>query len=160
MKVIGQDGEIKCDGEEMGELCLRGPWIAGSYYNDERTEESMKGDWIHIEDIVTVDSEGIIKIADRTKDLIKSGGEWISSVDLEHALMSHDKVLEASVEAVPHEKCQERPIIACVVLKEGQAVEREEFYALLEAEFPKISVGKFLKRALRDQLKTYMVEQK
>ncbi|MFJ8355622.1 long-chain fatty acid--CoA ligase [Bacillus paramycoides] len=174
MKVIGQDGEIKWDGEEMGELCLRGPWIAGSYYNDERTEESMKDGWLHTGDIVTVDSEGFIKIADRTKDLIKSGGEWISSVDLENALMSHDKVLEASVVAVPHEKWQERPV-ACVVLKEGQAVERDELYSLLEAEFPKwwmpddilfvneipkTSVGKFLKRALRDQLKTYMVEQK
>lgn len=77
MKMIGQDGEIKWDGEEMGELCLRGPWIAGSYYKDERTEESMKDVWLHTGDIVTVDSEGFIKIADRTKDLIKSGGEWI-----------------------------------------------------------------------------------
>lgn len=132
----------------------------------------MKDGWLHTGDIVTVDSEGFIKIADRTKDLIKSGGAWISSVDLENALMSHDKVLEASVVTVPHEKWQERPV-ACVVLKEGQVVEREELYALLEAEFPKwwmpdailfvneipkTSVGKFLKRALRDQLKTYMVE--
>ncbi len=89
------------------ELCLRGPWIAGSYYKDERTEESMKDGWLYTGDIVTVDSEGCIKIADRTKDLIKSGGEWISSVDLENALMSHDKVLEASVVAVLHEK---RPV--------------------------------------------------
>nr|WP_255260256.1 AMP-binding protein [Bacillus cereus] len=157
----------------MTELCLRGPWIAGSYYEDERTEESMKDGWLHTGDIVMVDSEGFIKIADRTKDLIKSGGEWISSVDLENALMSHDKVLEASVVAVPHEKWQERSV-ACIVLKEGQVVEREELYVLLEAEFPKwwmpddilfvnkvpkTSVGKFLKRALRDQPKTYMVEQ-
>ncbi|SCM11621.1 Medium-chain-fatty-acid--CoA ligase [Bacillus wiedmannii] len=91
----------------MTELCLRGPWIAGSYYKDERTEESMKDGWLYTGDIVTVDSEGCIKIADRTKDLIKSGGEWISSVDLENALMSHDKVLEASVVAVLHEK---RPV--------------------------------------------------
>lgn len=104
MKMIGQDGEIKWDGKEMGELCLRGPWIAGSYYKDERTEESMKDVWLHIGDIVTFDSEGFIKIAGWTQDLIKSGGEWISSVDLENTLMSHDKVLEASVVAVPHEK--------------------------------------------------------
>ncbi|MFJ8219567.1 hypothetical protein [Bacillus cereus] len=96
----------------MIELCLRGPWIAGSYYEDERTEESMKDGWLHTGDIVMVDSEGFIKIADRTKDLIKSGGEWIFFVDLENALMSHDKVLEASVVAVPHEKWQERP--ACL----------------------------------------------
>lgn len=104
MKMIGQDGEVKWNGEEMEELCLRGLWIAGSHYKDERTEESMKEVWLHTGDIVTVDSEGFIKIADRTKDLIKSGGEWISSVDLENALMSHDKVLEVSVVAVPHEK--------------------------------------------------------
>lgn len=104
MKMIGQDGEIKWDREERGELCLRGPWIAGSYYKDERTEESMKNGWLYTGDIVTVDSEGFIKIADRTKDLIKSGGEWVSSIDLENALMSHDKVLAGSVVAVPYEK--------------------------------------------------------
>ncbi|HDX9577459.1 TPA: long-chain fatty acid--CoA ligase [Bacillus pseudomycoides] len=172
MKVIGQEGEIKWDGEEMGELCLRGPWIAGNYHDDERTEDSMKDGWLHTGDIVTVDPEGFIKIADRTKDLIKSGGEWISSVDLENALMTHEKVLEASVVAVPHEKWQERPV-ACVVLKEGEMVNQEELYDLLESQFPKwwmpddilfveeipkTSVGKFLKRALRDQLKSYMVK--
>lgn len=94
------------------ELCLKGPWIAGSYYKDERTEESMKDGWLYTGDIVTVDSEGCIKIADRTKDLIKSGGEWISSVDLENALMSHDKVLEASVVAVPHEKLEKKAILS------------------------------------------------
>lgn len=172
MKVIGQDGEIKWDGQEMGELCLRGPWIAGSYYNDERTEQSMKDGWLHTGDIVTVDKEGFIKIADRTKDLIKSGGEWISSVDLENALMAHEQVLEAAVVAVPHEKWQERPV-ACVVVKEGQTIEKELLYALLGEQFPKwwmpddilfvdeipkTSVGKFLKRALRDQLEGSMMK--
>ena len=134
------------------ELCLKGPWIAGSYYKDERTEESMKDGWLYTGDIVTVDSEGCIKIADRTKDLIKSGGEWISSVDLENALMSHDKMLEASVVAVLHEK---RPVYLRFT-KRGTSSRKEDLYALLKAEFPKTSVGKFLKRALRDQLKTYV----
>ena len=105
------------------ELCLKGPWIAGSYYKDERTEESMKDGWLHTGDIVTVDSEGFIKIADRTKDLIKSGGEWISSVDLENALMSNDKVLEASVVAVPQEKWQVRPVCLCCI-KRGTSGKR------------------------------------
>lgn len=97
------------------ELCLKGPWIAGSYYKDERTEEPMKDGWLYTGDIVTVVSEGFIKIADCTKDLIKSGGKWISSVDLENALMSHDKVLEASVVAVLHEKWHERPVcLRCI----------------------------------------------
>lgn len=121
----------------MTELCLRGPWIAGSYYKDERTEESMKDGWLHTGDIVTVDSEGFIKIVDHTKDLIKSGGEWISSVDLENALISRDKVLEAEFPKwwMPDD-------------------------ILFVNEIPKTVVGKFLKRALRDQLKTYMVEKK
>ncbi|CAM4038702.1 hypothetical protein BAMO111457_13725 [Bacillus mobilis] len=108
----------------MTELCLRGPWIAGSYYKDERTEESMKDGWIHTGDIVTVDSEGFIKIVDHTKDLIKSGGEWISSVDLENALISRDKVLEASVVAVPHEKWQERPLLTLYEKRDKQSKEK------------------------------------
>lgn len=174
MKVIGSEGETKWDGNDMGELCLRGPWIAGSYYNDERTEESMKDGWLHTGDVVTVDEEGFIKIADRTKDLIKSGGEWISSIDLENALMAHEAILEASVIAVPHVKWQERPL-ACVVLKESHkgTVSKEDLYEFLIPQFakwwlpddiifmeeiPKTSVGKFLKRALRDELKSYLLK--
>ena len=104
----------------MTELYLRGPWIAGSYYKGECTEESMKDGWLHTGDIVTVNSEGCIKIADRMKDLIKSGGEWISSVDLENTLMSHDKVLEASVLAVLHEKWQERPLLTLYEKRDKQ----------------------------------------
>ncbi|MFX3627781.1 MAG: long-chain fatty acid--CoA ligase [Ectobacillus sp.] len=174
MKVVGAEGEIKWDGKEMGELCLRGPWITGGYYKDERTYEAVKDGWLHTGDVVTVDEEGFIKIADRTKDLIKSGGEWISSIDLENALMAHEAVLEASVIAVPHEKWQERPV-ACVVLKEQykDKIEKGELYEFLAPQFakwwlpddiifleeiPKTSVGKFLKRALRDQLKDYLVQ--
>ncbi|MED4300275.1 long-chain fatty acid--CoA ligase [Geobacillus stearothermophilus] len=166
MKVIGQNGPVRWDGQEMGELCLRGPWIAAEYYNDERTKDSFRDGWLHTGDVVTIDEEGFVKIVDRTKDVIKSGGEWISSVDLENALMAHEAVFEAAVVAVPHPKWQERPI-ACVVLKEGKSVTKEELYDFLRPQFtkwwlpddivfldeiPKTSVGKFLKRKLRDEM--------
>jgi fatty-acyl-CoA synthase len=172
MKVIGQNGEVAWDGKEMGELCLRGPWIADEYYCDERTKEAFKDGWLHTGDVVTVDEEGFVKIVDRTKDLIKSGGEWISSVDLENALMAHEAVFEAAVVAVPHEQWQERPV-ACVVLKEWakDKVAKEDLYKFLEPQFakwwlpddivfmdeiPKTSVGKFLKMKLREQLKEHL----
>jgi fatty-acyl-CoA synthase len=172
MKVIGQNGEVAWDGKEMGELCLRGPWIADKYYRDERTKEAFKDGWLHTGDVVTVDEEGMIKIVDRTKDLIKSGGEWISSVDLENALMAHEAVFEAAVVAVPHEQWQERPV-ACVVLKDWakDKVTKEDLYKFLEPQFakwwlpddivfmeeiPKTSVGKFLKMKLREQLKEHL----
>ncbi|USK61928.1 long-chain fatty acid--CoA ligase [Peribacillus asahii] len=169
IKVVGQDGEVKQDGKEMGELLIRGPWIANEYYRSEKTEEAFKDGWLHTGDVVTIDEEGYVKIVDRTKDLIKSGGEWISSVDLENALMAHEAIFEAAVIAVPHEKWQERPL-ACVVLKEGYVgkVTLEDILEFLTPQFakwwlpdevlfvkdiPKTSVGKFLKRALREQLK-------
>lgn len=174
MKVVGANGEVAWDGEEMGELLLRGPWIAKEYYNDDRTEEAFIDGWLHTGDVVTIDEEGFMKIVDRTKDLIKSGGEWISSVDLENALMAHEAVFEASVVAVAHPKWQERPV-ACVVLKDGykETVSKEDLLEFLKPQFatwwlpddivfmdeiPKTSVGKFLKRALRDQLKDHLVE--
>ncbi|WP_453990638.1 long-chain fatty acid--CoA ligase [Bacillus nitroreducens] len=171
MKVVGANGEVAHDGKEMGELLLRGNWIADEYYKDERTNEAFRDGWLHTGDVVTVDEEGNVKIVDRTKDLIKSGGEWISSVDIENALMAHEAVFEAAVIAVPHERWQERPI-ACVVLKEHAKgkIAKEELYEFLKPQFakwwipddmifmneiPKTSVGKFLKRALRDQLKDH-----
>ena len=108
---------MKPDGKEMGELLIRGPWIANEYFKDERSEDTFKDGWLYTGDVVTIDEEGFVKIVDRTKDLIKSGGEWISSVDIENALMAHEGIFEAAVVAVPHEKWQERPV-ACVVLKE------------------------------------------
>lgn len=167
MKVVGKDGEVAWDGKEMGELAIRGPWIASEYYKDERTDEAFRDGWLYTGDVVTMDEEGFMKIVDRTKDLIKSGGEWISSVDIENALMAHEAVFEAAVVAVPHEQWQERPI-ACVVLKEAyKDTTKEELYEFLQPQFakwwlpdeilfleeiPKTSVGKFLKRALRDQV--------
>jgi fatty-acyl-CoA synthase len=168
MKIIGKDGEVAWDGKEMGELALRGPWIASEYYKDERTEDAFRDGWLYTGDVVTIDEEGFVKIVDRTKDLIKSGGEWISSVDLENALMAHEAVFEAAVVAVPHEQWQERPI-ACVVLKDAYKgkTTKEELFDFLKPQFakwwipddilfleeiPKTSVGKFLKRTLRDQV--------
>ena len=165
MKVIGNSGEVEWDGKEMGELLLRGNWIADEYYRDDRSDSVFIDGWFHSGDVVTVNEEGLIKIVDRTNDLIKSGGEWISSVDLENALMTHDAVFEASVVAIPDEKWQERPI-ACVVLKEAFSEEgmKEKLLDFLKPQFakfwlpddilffkeiPKTSVGKFLKRQLR-----------
>lgn len=168
MKVVGKDGEVAWDGKEMGEFAVRGPWIASEYYKDERTSDAFRDGWLYTGDVVTIDEEGFMKIVDRTKDLIKSGGEWISSVDLENALMAHEAVFEAAVIAVPSEQWQERPV-ACVVLKESYKgkIDKEELYEFLNPQFakwwipddilfleeiPKTSVGKFLKMALRDQV--------
>ncbi|MFD1780759.1 long-chain fatty acid--CoA ligase [Fredinandcohnia salidurans] len=176
MKVVGANGEVANDGKEMGELLLRGNWIADEYYRDERTNEAFRDGWLHTGDVVTVDEDGIVKIVDRTKDLIKSGGEWISSVDIENALMAHEAVFEAAVIAVPHERWQERPV-ACVVLKDAakDQTTKDELFEFLKPQFakwwlpddiifmdeiPKTSVGKFLKRALRDQLKEHLSQVK
>ncbi|WP_409304540.1 long-chain fatty acid--CoA ligase [Peribacillus sp. SCS-155] len=175
IKVVGKDGEVEPNGTEMGELLIRGPWIADEYYRDERTNEAFIDGWLYTGDVVTIDEEGFIKVVDRTKDLIKSGGEWISSVDLENALMSHDAVFEAAVIAVPHEKWQERPV-ACVVLKDQfkDRVTKEELIEFLAPQFakwwlpddiifidevPKTSVGKFLKMALREQVQERYAKQ-
>jgi len=175
VKVIGPRGEVKWDGQEMGELLVRGPWIANEYYRDERSKEAFKDGWLHTGDVATIDEEGTIKLVDRTKDLVKSGGEWISSVDLENALMAHEAVLEACCIGVPHPQWQERPL-ACVVLKEAyhNRVTKEELLAFLAPQFatwwlpddilfvneiPKTTVGKFLKRALREQYRSYFTMQ-
>lgn len=169
VKLVNEDGDVPWDGETMGELLVRGPWIASEYYKDERTANAFKDGWFYTGDIAVMTEDGYLKLTDRTADLIKSGGEWISSVDLENALMTHEDVFEAAVIAVPHEKWQERPL-ACVVLHEGKTADDEkkkELLTYLEGQFaswwipddlifmeeiPKTSVGKFLKRALRDQV--------
>lgn len=171
-RIVNEQGDVPWDGKTMGELLVRGPWIASEYYKDERTAEAFRDGWLYTGDIAVFTEEGYLKLMDRTKDLIKSGGEWISSVDLENALMTHEAVFEAAVVAVPHEKWMERPL-ACVVLKEGQvedAVLTKKLLDYLEDQFPswwipddvvyleeipKTSVGKFLKAALRDQLQAH-----
>ena len=153
------------DGESSGELQVRGPWITASYYNDDRAGESFTDDgWLKTGDMATVNEHGYIRLVDRTKDVIKSGGEWISSVDLENEIMAHPKVAEAAVIVIPHPKWQERPL-ACVVVRPGEQLTRDEVLAHLEPrvakwwlpddvvfvdEVPKTSVGKFSKKDLRD----------
>ena len=158
------------DGEARGEIQAQGPWIASSYYNDDRSAESFTDDgWLRTGDVATVDAEGYMRIVDRTKDVVKSGGEWISSVELENEIMSHPKVAEAAVIGVPHPKWSERPL-ACVVVKPGEELTKEEILDHLQGrvakwwlpddvvfidEVPKTSVGKFSKKDLRDKFGDY-----
>ncbi len=158
--------EIPRDGETMGELQVRGPWVASAYYETPEQSDRWTDDgWFKTGDIVSFDPRGHIQIKDRSKDVIKSGGEWISSVDLENALMAHPAVAEAAVIAIPDDKWQERPL-AAVVLKEGASATAEELRDFLAplfakwwlpdriefvAEIPKTAVGKFRKTALREQ---------
>jgi len=175
VRIVNEDGEAPWDGKTMGELTIRGPWIASEYYKDERTADAFKDGWLYTGDIAVMMENGYLKLMDRTADLIKSGGEWISSVDLENALMTHDAVFEAAVIALPHEKWMERPL-ACVVLNEGHAADdnlKKELQTYLEGQFakwwvpddvvfldeiPKTSVGKFLKMALRKELNEHYQE--
>jgi fatty-acyl-CoA synthase len=166
----GTTDELPWDDAATGELQVRGPWCAQDYYNpDAGVELSTPDGWMKTGDVAALDEFGNIRIADRTKDLIKSGGEWISSVDLENAIMSHPKVAEAAVVAIPHPKWDERPL-ACVVLKPGEtATEREILdhitplvakWWLPDAvefidEVPKTSVGKFSKKDLRTRFADY-----
>ena len=115
MRLVDDEGnDLLWDGEQRGELLFKGPWIADSYYNDPRSEETFIDGWYHSGDIASVDPNGYIQIGDRVKDMVKSGGEGISSVDLETAIIGHPGVLEAAVIAIPHERWVERPL-ACVV---------------------------------------------
>ncbi|MDI3257062.1 MAG: long-chain fatty acid--CoA ligase [Kyrpidia sp.] len=172
-RIVGDQGEVPWDGKTMGELQVRGPWVAGGYYNLPESRDSFTEDgWFRTGDVATIDPEGYMKITDRTKDLIKSGGEWISSVDLENALMGHPAVAEAAVFAVPHPKWQERPL-AVVVLKAGAQVTVGELRAFLEPRFakwwlpdaivfvdeiPRTSAGKFLKAKLREQFRDWFAD--
>jgi fatty-acyl-CoA synthase len=152
------------DGATMGELEVRGPWVAASYFGDDGSDRWSKDGWFKTGDIVTIDAEGYLRITDRSKDVIKSGGEWISSVALENALMSHPAVLEAAVFAGRHPKWDERPIAALVV-KKGMTITEAELVRHLEGKFakfclpdayvfceqiPRTSTGKFLKSKLRE----------
>jgi fatty-acyl-CoA synthase len=158
------DRPLPWDGETMGELEVRGPWVAAAYLGGEGADRFTESGWFKTGDVVTIDREGYVRITDRAKDVIKSGGEWISSVALENALMSHPAVLEAAVFAARHTKWDERPL-AAVVFKPGQSASKEELRALIEARFakfwvpddvivveqiPRTSTGKFQKSKLRD----------
>ncbi|HVG90940.1 MAG TPA: long-chain fatty acid--CoA ligase [Alphaproteobacteria bacterium] len=137
VRVVHDHGEAPWDGTTLGELHVRGPWAAASYFNAPGTEDRWTADgWLRTGDIATIDAEGYVQIADRAKDLIKSGGEWISSVDLENALVAHAAVREAGVIAVPHPKWDERPV-AVVVLRPGATATPDELREFLASRFAK-----------------------
>ena len=168
LRTRGDDGtDQPWDGHSVGKIQVRGPFITGSYYQVGSPEDKFTADgWLRTGDVASVDEIGFVRISDRTKDLIKSGGEWISSVDLENALMAHPAVAEAAVIAIPDEKWSERPL-ACVAFKPGQTATSEELNAmLLQKHFakwqlperyevidavPRTSTGKFWKLKLREQ---------
>lgn len=170
IRARGDEGFVPWDGESLGELEVRGPWIASSYYEaPEGADRFTEDGWFKTGDIVTIDEFGFIKIADRSKDLIKSGGEWISSVELENALMAHPAVAQAAVIAIPHEKWDERPL-AAIVLKEGESATEEDLRRHLESDFakfwlpdayefvesiPMTATGKFQKLKLRERFAGY-----
>jgi fatty-acyl-CoA synthase len=167
LRVRNDAGEVPWDGTTMGELEVRGAYVAAGYWRPETDGGEFTADgWFRTGDIATIDRHGWLEIRDRTKDLVKSGGEWISSVALEGALMSHPGVLEAAVIAMPHPRWGERPL-AAVVLREGRAATAEELLGFLGERFPRwwlpdeivfidaiprTSTGKFLKSALRASL--------
>jgi fatty-acyl-CoA synthase len=166
-RIVADDGsELPWDGEATGELEVRGPWVASEYYEDPAGEEKFHDGWLRTGDIASIDATGSIRLSDRSKDVIKSGGEWISSVDLENAIMGHPAVAECAVIAMPHERWAERPL-ACVVVRAGESVTAEDIRGHLADqvakwwlpdevvfidEVPKTSVGKFDKKVLRTRL--------
>jgi fatty-acyl-CoA synthase len=168
MRVVDEDGnEAAWDGEEFGELWIRGPSVTTEYFKrPDANEKDFEDGWLKTGDVVTVDEEGYIKIVDRAKDVIKSGGEWISSVELENAIMAHDDVAEAAVVGVPHEKWQERPVAFVVPTERAdEATLDDEIMALLREEYPKwwlpdaieyideipkTATGKFSKKDIRE----------
>lgn len=161
--------ELPWDGKAFGELQVRGPYITGTYYNDPTASEKFMDGWLRTGDVATIDPLGYVQLVDRTKDLVKSGGEWISSVELENLIMAHPKVLEAAVVGLPHPRWQERPVAAVVPKPEHKDdITADEIRAYLSDKvakwwlpdeivfveaIPRTSVGKFAKNQLRDQLK-------
>jgi len=165
LRLVGDEGEVPWDGTSTGEIEVRGPWIASQYFRDPDPDKFDSG-WLRTGDIASGDEDAFVQITDRAKDVIKSGGEWISSVELENELMSHPQVVEAAVIAKPDERWAERPL-CCVVLRSEGAASAEELVEHLRSrvakwwlpdefafvqEIPKTSVGKFDKKVLRGQL--------
>jgi fatty-acyl-CoA synthase len=169
IRSVADAGEQAWDGQSTGEIQARGPWITGSYHDQPAPDNFTDDGWLRTGDVASIDPLGFVKISDRTKDLIKSGGEWISSVDLENAIMGHPAVQEAAVIAVPHPKWAERPL-AVIVLKPGAAASESDIKTHLAQKFvkwmvpdayvftdtiPRTSTGKFLKTRLREQYRDW-----
>jgi len=179
VRIIDPTGrDLPWDGKSIGELWMKGPWVANQYYNDERTQKSFVDSWWKSGDAGVIDENGYVKIVDRLKDLIKSGGEWISSIDLENHLMAHPAVLEASVVGVPHPRWEERPIALVVLKEEYRNVNADEIEKELKEhlskrfakwqipdrifvanEIPKTSTGKFNKRMIRAKYNDYFTKE-
>lgn len=173
VRCVGEEGEKPWDGESMGELQVRGPWITGGYHDPEGGAEPFTEDgWLRTGDVVCIDPEGYVKITDRTKDLIKSGGEWISSLELENAILSHPGVRQAAVVAIPHPKWSERPLAVIVPKEQGRLAAEEirshlagriakwmvpDGYVFLE-ELPLTSTGKIFKSRLRERFREWKWE--
>jgi len=170
IRAVDEQGrEVPWDGKSIGEVQVRGPWVTRGYYNDARSAAAFVDGWFRTGDVATIDPEGYVQLVDRAKDVIKSGGEWISSVDLENAIMGHPKVLEAAVVAVEHPTWVERPVAMVVPKPQFQdRVTKDEILRFLEPRFakwwlpddvlfvdaiPKTSVGKFDKKVMRAQFK-------
>jgi fatty-acyl-CoA synthase len=172
MKIVGDDGKkLPHDGTSVGELLVRGPWIVSGYFEDEEaTRAAVEPDgWFHTGDVATMDPDGYLQIRDRAKDVIKSGGEWISSMDLEVAAMAHEDVAEAAVIAIADVKWAERPLLI-VTPRPGRTPERQALTAFLAerfprwmlpddvvtlAELPHTATGKVMKTRLREMFADY-----
>jgi fatty-acyl-CoA synthase len=173
VKIVDEDGdELPHDGEAFGELLIRGPWIAAEYYRDPRSPQSFVDGWLRTGDVCKITPDGYVRITDRAKDVIKSGGEWISTIELENTLMAHPAVAEAAVVGVKHEKWQERPIALAVLAPDADATEEDLLAFLAERvakwwlpdrvvfveSIPKTGTGKFDKKVVRDQYADTLME--
>jgi 3-(methylthio)propionyl---CoA ligase len=171
LRIVGEDGsELPWDGKAFGDLQVRGPWVIKSYFKGEGGDPLKQG-WFPTGDVCTIDPDGFIQVTDRSKDVIKSGGEWISSIDLENIAVSHPAIAEAAVIGVKHPKWDERPIVVAVK-KPGKEVTREELLKFYEgkiakwwmpddvvfvSELPHTATGKLSKLTLRQQMKDYKI---
>jgi fatty-acyl-CoA synthase len=179
MRIVGEDGtELPWDGKAFGDLQVRGQWVIDSYFKGEGGHP-LKTDargvkWFPTGDVATIDPDGVMQITDRSKDVIKSGGEWISSIDLENIAMAHPKVAEAAVIGIRHPKWDERPIVVAVK-KPGQELSKDEVLGFFDgkiakwwmpddvvfvAELPHTATGKLSKLTLRQQFKDYRLPEK
>jgi fatty-acyl-CoA synthase len=170
MKITDDAGkDMPWDGKTFGRLKVRGPAVARSYYKGEGNEVFDADGWFDTGDVATMDQYGYMQITDRSKDVIKSGGEWISSIDLENLAVGHPKVAEAAVIGIQHPKWDERPLLV-IVLKKGEAATKEELLAFMQGkiakwwmpddvafvdEIPHTATGKIQKTVLRDRFKDY-----
>jgi fatty-acyl-CoA synthase len=175
LRIVGDDGvELPWDGRTFGALQVRGPFIASGYFGIEQSAAHASGRWFDTGDVATIDSEGFLQITDRTKDVIKSGGEWISSIELENHAVGHPAVAEAAVIGVAHARWSERPLLL-VVQKPGESVSRDDLLAFLAARvaswwvpddvlfvasIPHTSTGKINKLALREQYRDHLLQEK